>query len=262
MELFTAAKYIQYFLFSRHRKGHGIHSPFVFDLITRILRNKRVPDFVQRIESIRENMKSDPGYINVEDFGSGSRRIHGTKRKISDIARFSAVPEKCGLLLSQMAEAFGYPLILEFGTSFGISTMYMASARPDVQVYTMEGSPEICAVAERNFSEAATRNIRLMRGSFDSLMPSIKGLNMAPGLVFIDGDHRKEPLLKYFNQIAEISGNNTVVIIDDIYSGKEMADAWNIIKNHPEVSVTVDIFRMGIVFFRKGIAKANCVVRY
>ena len=262
MELFTVAKYIQYFLFSHHRKGHGIHSPFVFDLVTRILMNKSVPDFVQRIESLREKLKSAPEYLAVEDLGSGSSRLHGTKRKISDIAKVSAVPKKYGLLLSHIAEVSGSPMILEFGASFGISTMYMALARPDVPVYTMEGSPEICSVAEKNFSEAGIRNIKLMQGSFDSLLPSVKGLKISPGLVFIDGDHRKEPLLRYFSEVAEISGNETVVIIDDIYSGKEMADAWKAIKNRPDVTVTVDIFRMGLVFFRRGIAKTNCVIRH
>ncbi len=92
---------------------------------------------------------------------------------------------------------------------------------------------------------------------------SLTNTGIKPGLVFIDGNHRKEPVLKYFNQIAEISDNKTVIIIDDIYYSKEMEEAWNEIKQlHEKVSVTIDIFRMGIVFFREGINHNNYIIRY
>ena len=85
-------------------------------------------------------------------------------------------------------------------------------------------------------------------GSFDDIIPDFQIQGVKPGLIFIDGNHRKEPVINYFNQMAEMSDSNTVIIIDDINYSREMAEAWNEIKLHEKVSVTIDIFRMGICF--------------
>jgi predicted O-methyltransferase YrrM len=262
MEVSLAVKFFYYKLFSGHRKGFGIHSPFVFDLVSRIFRNKIDSVIVNKVETARKRMLSDRGIIKVEDLGSGSRRMTDKERRICDIAKFSAVPRKYGIFLYRMAEAFGRPLILELGTSLGISTMYMAAASHEVPLITIEGSAAVSEIARMNFTGAGFHNIRSMTGSFESLLPVVEKEGIHPGLVFIDGDHRKEPLLSCFNRIADMSGTDTVVIIDDINYGGDMAAAWETIRNHRKVSVTVDIFRMGIVFFRKGIARANYVVRY
>jgi predicted O-methyltransferase YrrM len=260
--LFRSAKYLKYILLSRHKRGHGIHSPFIFSLVTRVFRNKTDHSIVCTIEKIRENLISDRSSINIKDLGSGSERLKTNVRKVSDIARYSAVPLKYGKLLSNLAAEFGKPLIIEFGTSFGISTMYMAASCPDSIVYTMEGCSEISDIACRNFSKAGLSNIISLTGSFDDLLPGIIETGIKPGLVFIDGNHRKGPVLNYFSLIKEVSDNNTVIVIDDIYYSKEMEEAWNEIKLNENVSVTVDIFRMGIVFFRRGISRNHYLIRY
>ena len=181
---------------------------------------------------------------------------------MSDIARYSSVPAKYGVLLSNIAAEFGEPLIIEFGTSFGISTMYMAATCTCAIVNTVEGCPATSDIARENFKEAGIKNIEVFTGSFDEVLPVIINSNNKPGLVFIDGNHRKEPVINYFNQIAEISDNKTVIIIDDIYYSREMEEAWNEIKRYEKVYLTVDIFRMGIVFFREGINHNNYIIRY
>jgi predicted O-methyltransferase YrrM len=262
MVMFRVLQYLNYLLFSRHRNGHGIHSPFVFNLVSNVFRNKTEPDIVCSIEKIRKRLLADPRSIKVIDLGAGSKKMKTSLRKVSDIARYSAVPGKYGILLSNMAKAFGKPLILEFGTSLGISTMYLASSCPDAEVITMEGCATTSAVASDNFREAGFTNIRIFNGSFDDILPEIRAKKTCPGLVFIDGNHVKEPVISYFNQVADMSDNNSVVIIDDINSSRGMAEAWCEIKNHRNVTLSVDIFRMGIIFFRKGLDHFNYVVRY
>jgi hypothetical protein len=90
----------------------------------------------------------------------------------------------------------------------------------------------------------------------------IEAENICPGLVFIDGNHRKEPTVEYFNRMTELSDNNTVIVIDDIYYSPEMSDAWKEIKQNEKVSFTIDIFRMGIVFFREGMTRLDYIIRY
>jgi predicted O-methyltransferase YrrM len=262
MSLFPVLKYIEYLFFSRHLYGHGIHSPFVFNLVSGVMRNKIDPDIVCSIETLREKMISNREIIKVNDLGSGSRKMIGSLRKVSELAINSAVSKKYGIFLSRMSESFSGRLVIEFGTSLGISTMYIAASCPDATVCTMEGCPEISGIAARNFREAGFSNIRLFTGAFEEVFPEVISMNITPGLVYIDGNHRKEPLTRYFSQVADISDDRTVVIIDDIYSSREMAEAWGEIKNDARVTFTVDIYRMGIVFFREGISPFHYVVRY
>ena len=164
MGMFSALRYLNYFIFSRHRNGHGIHSPFVFNLVSNILRNKTRPDIVCSIEKIRNRLLEDPRSINVTDLGAGSKKMKTSLRKVSDITRYSAIPRKYGILLSNMAEAFGKPFILEFGTSLGISTMYMAASCPDAEVITIEGCSATAEIASDNFKESGLKNIRILTG--------------------------------------------------------------------------------------------------
>lgn len=262
MRIFSFWRFIKYIIFSRHRRGHGIHSPFVFDLVSSVFRNKTEPDIVFSIEKIRKKLISDQELIETNDLGAGSKKMKTNQRKVSDIARYSAVPQKYGILLSKMSKSFGSPLILEFGSSLGISTMYLAASCPETTVITMEGCKNTSEIASRNFKEAGLSNIRLLNGSFDELLPVVRNENVRPGLVFIDGNHRKEPVISYFSQVAEMSDSRTVVIIDDINSSQEMAQAWNEIKNHRNVTLSVDVFRMGMVFFRDGLNRSGYVIRY
>jgi predicted O-methyltransferase YrrM len=262
MIFFHASKYLKYIILSRHWRGHGIHSPFIFDLVTRVFRNKTDDHIVLNIEKIRKRLISDHRSIDVLDLGAGSGKLKSLTRKVSHIAKYSPVPRKYGLLLSALAAEFGNPFIMELGTSFGFSTMYMASSSPDTMVYTIEGCPEIARIATENFTELHLQNVNLFTGSFEENLPVIMNADRKPGLVFIDGNHRKEPVLNYFKFISGLAELNTLIIIDDIYYSKEMEEAWNEIKCYENVSFTIDIFRMGLVFFRKGISQQNYVIRY
>jgi len=257
-----AIKYLKYILLSSNRKGHGIHSPFVFDLVSRVFRNKIDSDIVLSIEMVRKRLISDKRSIFVKDLGSGAESSKTNFKKVSEIARYSPVTSRFGVLLSNMAKEFGSPLIIEFGTSFGISTMYLAASCTDTNVYTMEGCPETVEIAKQNFSEVGLNNIKVFNQSFDDILEDISTPDNKPGLVFIDGNHRKDPVIKYFVKMAEISDSDTVIIIDDINYSKEMEEAWEEIKRYEKVTLTVDIFRMGIVFFREGMNNKNYIIRY
>ena len=200
--------------------------------------------------------------IITRDLGSGLKKTKSNLRKVSDIALYSPVPEKYGVLLANLAAEFGEPYLVEFGTSFGMSTMYLAGACPGSIVYTMEGCPAISEIAQENFMESGFNNIRILSGSFDDLLPSIKNISGNPGLIFIDGNHRRDPVINYFCQMSEISGHKTVIIIDDIHYSREMEEAWNIIKKNKKVTMTIDIWRMGLVFFREGINHFDYIIRY
>jgi predicted O-methyltransferase YrrM len=262
VKVFLFIKYLEYKIFSSHSRGHGIHSPFVFNLVTKVFRNKTDAGVVFTIEQIRRNMISDKRLISVTDFGSGSVKMRSNLRKVSDIARDSSVPRKYGTLLNRLSCTFGRSHIIELGTSLGISTLYLASGSEETVVHTIEGCPETSRIAEENFKNAGAGNIKAYCGSFDVVLPEIEKENFTPGLVFIDGDHTKEAVLRYFVKVAEMSDNKTVIVFDDIYDSKGMSEAWDEIKKNKKVSVTVDIFRMGLVFFREGLSRSDYIIRY
>jgi predicted O-methyltransferase YrrM len=260
--LFRVIKFLKYILLSKSRRGHGIHSPFVFDLVTRVFRNKIDPDIVSAIEKVRKRLISDRRVIEVKDYGAGSLKLQTSLRKVADIARYSSVSEKYGVLLFNMAAEFGKPYVLELGTSLGISAMYMAAANRDLMIRTVEGCPAIAEIAVENFSKAGFENVEVVTGSFDEVLSLMAGNGKKPGLIYIDGNHRKEAVMKYFNIIADVSYSGLVVIFDDINYSREMDEAWGIIKRNEKVAFTVDVYRMGIVFFRAGINHNNYIIRH
>jgi predicted O-methyltransferase YrrM len=262
MIFFRTFKYLRYILLARHRIGHGIHSPFVYDLVSRVFRNKTDEKIVSEIERIRKKMLSDHRSVVVTDYGSGSVKGITNTKKVSAIAKKSSVSKKYGIFLSGMAAEFSGTEVIELGTSLGISTMYLASGCNEAAVRTMEGCQSLSQLARENFIEAGLTNITVTTGRFEEVLPGILSLKKSPGLVFIDGDHRKKPLVSYFSRISEVSDSKTVIIIDDIYHSREMAEAWEEIKSFRKVTVTIDIFRMGIVFFRQGINRQDFIIRY
>ncbi len=262
MKVYRIIKYLKYIFFSSHKRGHGIHSPFVFNIVLKVFRNKTSSDIVFKIESIRKRLISDTRIIEITDFGTGSEVRKGKIRRVSEIVRCSSIQEKYGKLLSGLAAEFGKTAIIEFGTSFGISTMYMAAGNRAAIVYTMEGSHEISEIAKENFVEAGLTNINILEGQFETLLPELEEKRINPGLVFIDGNHRKLATIEYFTRLIDLTDENSVIVIDDIYYSSEMGEAWKEIKENKRVSFTIDIYRMGLVFFRQGMTRNDYIIRY
>jgi predicted O-methyltransferase YrrM len=262
MNLYYATKYLYYNLFSSHKKGHGIHSPFVFHLITKVFRNKINPDVVFNIEKIRQMMISDKRRIIIKDYGSGPEGTVNTLRIISEIVKYSTIPQRYGFLLASLSREFGKSGIVAMGTSLGISTLYMAAGSPDVTVHSINGYPEISEIAKDYILRSGLKNISLYTDKFDEVLAEIVNKSIKPGLVYINGDNRKEKVLKYFYTVAEMGDKNSVLVLDDINRSAEMGEAWKEIKKYEKVTLTVDIFRMGLVFFREGVSRYDYIIRY
>jgi predicted O-methyltransferase YrrM len=85
----------------------------------------------------------------------------------------------------------------------------------------------------------------------------------AVDLAFIDGNHRKLPTLNYFHELLPVLSSASAIVFDDIHWSAEMESAWENIKNHPQVMLTIDVFFMGIIFFRPEFrVKQHFVIRY
>ncbi len=258
-----AKKYLSYYFKAQNGKGHGVHSPFVFDFIIHVLNDKKKYGCYGKIESLRKELLSNNTSIEVEDFGAGSAVIPFKKRKIKDIASSSLKKKKYAQLLFRIAKYYQSKEIAELGTSFGITTCYLASANADSKVFTFEGAKNIAKIASDNFTKCGLKNIELIEGDFEKTL-SVNG-EIIPNvdLLFIDGNHRKEATLSYFNFFLKKSSNNSIFIFDDIHWSKEMEEAWKAIQQHDSVTLTIDLFFIGLVFFSKDFkVKQDFTVRF
>ena len=66
-------RYIKYYLSASNGKGHGVHSPFVFSFITKVLNDERHFYAYETIEQLRQALKIDQEQLEITDFGAGSR---------------------------------------------------------------------------------------------------------------------------------------------------------------------------------------------
>lgn len=246
----------------RAKNRHGLHSPFVYRLVDEVIYDFRAKKVYDIPESLRRQLLSDDKLINVTDLGAGSLVNKSTEKRISQIARNALKPPGLAQLLYRIAADMQPQNIVELGTCLGITSVYLRLAAPDAKVYTLEGCPQTANAARRVFEKAEIEDIELLTGNFDDTLPDIINSLNRVDLVFIDGNHQKEATLRYFEWCLPKVHENTLLIFDDIYWSEGMKEAWAQIKAHESVTVTVDLFWIGLVYFKKGQAKENFLIRF
>ena len=207
-------------------------------------------------------MEDDHRTINVTDFGSGSSKMKTSSRKISDIARITTTPEKYSKLYSRIIRHYNCTNILELGTSVGINTIYLARAHELARVTTFEGSHEITLIAKRLFEECKVKNIQLIEGSIDHVLPAFLDSVEKIDFAFIDANHRFEPTVAYVDLILKKIHVNSILVLDDIHYSREMERAWLVLQGHEQVYTTVDLYRCGLIFFNPSLTKQNAVLQF
>ena len=258
-----ARKYFHYYLTAANGKGHGIHSPFVYEFVREVLNGTPDKTGHAAVEALRRQLQTDGRMLLIEDLGAGSASGAGRERSVGEITKRAAKPEKLGQLLHRMARFYGPKTIVELGTSMGLSTAYLSLGAPGSKVFTIEGSDAIAGVAEENFRRLGLDHIELYRGNFDDVLEKVLTRTGLVDMAFVDGNHRLEPTMRYFNMLLERSAANSVLIFDDIHWSTEMEAAWDRIKADPRVYLTVDLFFLGLVFRREEFkVKQDFVIRF
>ena len=256
-------KYFHYYVTASNGKGHGIHSPFVFDFIKHVLNDKKKYECYASIEKIRNELLHDKREVDVEDFGAGSLTVPFRKKRISDITRSFLKSKKLARLLFRIVQYYKPHNIVELGTSLGVTTAYIASANKTSAVFTLEGAKNIAAIAQENFQKLELQNVKVIQGNFDDTLPGLLSRIQKMDLAYVDGNHRKMPTLNYFQQLLKKFSDHSVFIFDDIHWSQEMEEAWKVIQQHPSVTFTIDLFFIGLVFFKKEFkAKQHFVIRF
>lgn len=244
--------YIKHFFCAKSKRGDGVHSPFVFSFITDVKNEKNSYYIYSTIEQIRKSLLSDKSSIFVTDYGTG----HSRKRQISDIAKTSAKSTRQAQLLFRMVRAYRPSTVLELGTCLGTTTLYLANGNTNACIHTFEGCPQTARIAALNFQQARCSNIQLHVGDLRSTLPATLNQLTDVDFVFFDANHQKEPTLHYFSQCIHKANNNSIFVFDDIHWSRGMEEAWDIVRQHPTVTTSIDLYHMGVLFFNPELPKA------
>ena len=256
-------RYLKYLIFSKNGRGHGIHSPFVYRFVREVLmdRNQYPAYFIA--ENYRNRLLNNFDKIEVVDLGAGGQNDRIKQTQISTISKNALKPPKYSQLLFRFASHFQYKNIVELGTSLGVTTSYFAQVPQLNSITTIEGAPQIASFANIQFNVMKLQNVKVITGNFDDKLLDVLNSNPDIDLVYIDGNHKKNPTLHYFNQVIKYCNTNTCLIFDDIHWSAEMEEAWEEIKNDKRVKLTIDVFFLGFVFMNDEFkAKQNFTVRF
>ena len=243
------------------KNEHGVHSPFVFDLVTKCFYDKKnYPEYAV-LKNYRNSLLQNKNTIEVTDFGVGSRVFKSNTRAINQIAKNAGISSKRAELLFRIVNYFQPESILEIGTSLGLATSALSLGNKNAKIVTLEGCPNTIAIAKNQCKLQNLNNIEFVNTKFEDFLKNLKLETRNPKLIYFDGNHSKKATLEYFELLLPTITNDSVWIFDDIHWSSDMEEAWDIIKNHPKVTVTIDTFQWGIIFFRNEQKKEHFVIR-
>jgi predicted O-methyltransferase YrrM len=240
---------------------HGVHSPFVFKLITQVLVRNQKREVWKGIEEIRRSYLHDPTSYEAYDFGVGSKNLNRT-RTISKAVFTAAMPKWKGEVIHLLVEHVQPNAIIELGTHFGIGTLYLSTAVGySVQLITIEADPTHVACARKSFENFHASNIIQMEGTFEVELEKAIQMSSSHTLVYVDGNHSEEATLRYFHWLIE-NENISIIVFDDIYWSKGMCNAWRTICADNRVQLSLDFYWFGVIFMRGRMKKEHFDLRW
>jgi predicted O-methyltransferase YrrM len=255
-------KYLQHFFYRKHRKGHDIHSPYLFEFISQVVFNASGAKVPFEVMEEHRKLKRNAALIPAGKLGASSNVDQAEIRTIRSFAHGSSVTEKYGGLLHRISHCFGPDMILELGTGLGISTLYLASGSPDTPLHSIEGNTDRASIAAQLMCSLGFGVVSIHWGEMDQKLEEL--MPMLPGrfLAFVDGNHRYEPTIHYTKEIIKKAGEEAVIILDDIYWSRGMYKAWMEVITWPEVRVSIDLYHMGILLLRKDLNEEHLKIKF
>jgi len=255
--MYQITQYIKFLLKSTNQ--HGVHSPFVYNFVTKCLYDKRRYEAYLDLKNYRNALKTSKVELEITDLGEGSKTLGNEVRKVSQMVSTSSSTKKEARLLYRVAKYFKLSSVLELGTSLGVGTYTFALANENSKIITIEGCKNTSNFTQSQFQDLGIDNVYFNIGTFSFEIEKLEQKHF--DCIYFDGHHNKEATIQYFETLLPKTHNDSIFIFDDIYWSKEMTEAWNYIKAHKAVTVTVDCFHLGFVFFRKEQAKEHFRIR-
>lgn len=218
--------YLRYLL--QRKSEYGIHSPFVYEFMRKVLNDSgsnRDYDTIYRISRLLDKRKHINYYLR-----------------------------KRSRLLYRMVRYFEPDSVVSFGKTSALNTAAMALGHLQSKVYLEESTDFLDTL-----NSMGVVNVSLIQPEeFDS--EHFKQLNS--GFVFFGHNSFEDDTWDYLGDCLNHKTSDSVFIFEGIHRTRDMEDAWEEIKGNEDVSVTFDLYCVGVVFFREGIEKQDFVLKY
>ena len=204
----------------------------------------------ETLKAVRKKLLVNQQVLEITDFGAGSKKLNSNKRSVKQIAKHGIAQQKQAEFLYRLLNKIDPKTVIELGTSIGLTTLYLAKAAPKANIYTIEGCNSLHLFSKELFRQHQAKNITPINGNFNIELPKLLDKLDVLDILYIDGNHAYEPTMNYFRMALQKKHANSVFIFDDIDWSDDMQKAWKEICAHPDVTVSLDLFFFGIVFFR------------
>jgi predicted O-methyltransferase YrrM len=243
--------FIQYLI--KGRSKYYIHSPFVYDFCRFVLSRKPLQKDSDTINSIIKYYQSKKDILNLQEFGAARKRDYAIK--IGDYLNRTAITNKYGRLLHNLVAYYQVEHVIETGTALGISTSWMALSNPNCKISSIEGNKKLCDVSNEMFIRFSITNTQVYCGLVEDVLPELAKNMKCKTLLFIDAHHTGAATMRYFAMIKSYVKDDTIVVFDDINYSAEMNDAWKNIICDERVTLSLNLYRIGVIFFNPSLSK-------
>lgn len=248
--------YLRYWFLQEDQ--YSLQSPFIYRIYTDLLSYflaKKTADL--DLEEIRSLLLNDLEILKISDYGAGSKKLESQFRKTAEVTKYSTTGRKFSQLYQYFCSLTPAEKVLELGTCVGINSRYLAKATKGT-LFTFEGAESLYQKAQEFPVESNTRYIF---GNIKDTLPAILKRIEEVDFALIDATHNYKGTTTYFNQILPLLHKSSIVAIADIHWSKEMDQAWEEIKSHHKVRLSIDCYECGILFFDEEISKGEYILK-
>ncbi len=240
--------------------AHSLHPPFVYRFYNQVIGKARSEPIIAKVDQLRNRFSQDNSHITVNDLGAGSVYSSSEERKVSEIVKTASSEKKLSRLLYQCGTYLKAKQVLELGTSLGLTTQYLAKIGEDARIDTFEGSPAIYELANQHLKDR--NNVHCHLGPIDELLPKYLLQVEHIDLAYLDANHTFEATMRYTEMLLPKMLPSSILVIGDIHWSEGMEQAWNKLKSLNEVTLTIDLFHCGLLFFLPVRDKQNYILSF
>ena len=240
-KLNRAIHQLQFYLKAADSKGHGTHSPFVYQFITEVLNDDRHFYPYEEISFLLNDLRNDKRKINY----------NGQDATIATIAD-KLLTQKYNQLLFRMVEFYKPSYILEVGSSLGITTAFLAAPNQNNLVYTIDSNQHLALIAQQTLKQLNLDNVTILTADNHSLN-TIANYERKYGLILFNIS--LEDSLDIFTSLETLINEESIIVVTGINKNLNNKLSWEKIKEQRTITMSIELFEMGFLFFRKEILK-------
>lgn len=229
----------------RHGRGYGVHSPFVYALITKVIEEQHPYYCYQDIDKLRKQYLFRTDAVTYPD-RRGSNRQH--RVPIGRLLKREAITARKGMLLFRLANYYKPVHLLQIGSSYDFSAVYLSAYAKGLSFHVLEAVSAFVPVSREMYGKAAFNPITLHTGDYETTLPGVLKDLRSVDLVFFNTCHEQNDPVRLFRECIKQASPQAIFIFNEIKSNRLMRACWQEVCASSGVTVTVDLYTIGIAF--------------